>query len=168
MNGRQAILLCVVAVVGFSSFAFVLLRDWKRDRRVLSLAGGVLFALAATHLTAEFLSCARMISLLRELHVDEVVEIDIGGRTITDRGSVQPLVEGLNDCHWFFPTHGAGAERMDFWLRLRSGRSYGFFVANEYGKQAILIFTEPGKGLKASRGYAGSARLLRAMRELGI
>ena len=97
--------------------------------------------------------------------VAEVAEIDIGGQTITDRSKIQPLVEGLNDCHWFFPTHGAGADRRDFWLRLKSGSSYGFFVANEYGKQAILVFTEPGRGIKPSHGYAASPRLLGAMRD---
>jgi hypothetical protein len=170
MNGWHAVLADILVIVFFCGFALVLLDNWRKRRRYRDLAGSIIFALMSAVVIAEFLSCAATIRHFRTLDAKEVAEIDVGSRAITGPDELQTLVSGLNDCHWFLPERRRNFTLglTVFQLRLKSGHSYSFFVGNEYGKQAILVFADPGKGIKWQRGYAGSQRLLGAMREVGV
>jgi len=166
MNGTAAVIANMALIATFSCLAFVVFQDWKNERLRRNLVGWLALASVSVFLVWSFLSCAVMIRNLNRLDVTSVSEIDVGGQAIRDTGGLQQLVGGLNDCHWFLPMRGVGVGRTPFEVRLKSGKSYSFFVTNDYGRQAILVFTKTGKGLNGSRGYAASPRLLAAMKGL--
>jgi len=168
MNGTPAVITNVGLIAICSCFSFVLFHDWKKEQLHRYLVGWLVFGMASIFLAWTFLSCAVMIRNLKRLDATNVSEIQVAGRAIADPHELRKLTAGLNECHWFLPTRSRtfALGRTALEIRLKSGQSYRFFVANDYGKQAILIFTEPGKGVKLSRGYAGSQHLLDAMKEL--
>ncbi|MGH2405506.1 MAG: hypothetical protein ACRDGN_13750 [bacterium] len=107
--------------------------------------------------------------VLYHLTPNQVAQIRLGTRRVSERRHVAIIVDALKNTRWFSANHGGWADELPLVIVLRSGEQHRFRVAYYLRQEgAVIAFSRGGDRVRWHDGYAFSGSLPRSLKRVGL